>query len=209
MKLLWALVVIGLVAAAGDGISPPGTGRAAGGGVVQPAPVGKAVVAAPDAADAGVAVTPPPAADGGAQTQSELDRLKDEELRSRREVEALRAQLEAERQQVEQLRQMNDQMEELRVQLADEAQARSATEQQREARIAASKQASVNLLELDAQLATGDTSGVLELISAAEQVVGSGARDNLEEMRQAIVNDDLTMARVYLWRAAMDAEQLR
>src|SRR5438045_2504227 len=104
MRLIWAVVVVAAVAAGGDGTAPTGEDAGVGGGGPAPLPVG------PPALDAGEPVSPA-AADGGART--EADRLKEEELHRRRELDALRAQLEQERETAAQLREANDQLERL------------------------------------------------------------------------------------------------
>ncbi len=93
-------------------------------------------------------------------------------------------------------------LEQIRAQEAAHQQA----EQQRHARVEAQKQAARQMGDIDQQLLTGDTSQVLQQLSAVETSLGPQARMYVEAARQALANSDLAMARQYLTRAAAEAQ---
>lgn len=93
-------------------------------------------------------------------------------------------------------------LEQLRAQEAAHQQA----EQQRHARVEAQRQAATQMGHIDQQLLTGDTSQVMQQLSAVEPSLGPQARMYVEAARQALANSDVAMARQYLTRAAAEAQ---
>lgn len=87
--------------------------------------------------------------------------------------------------------------------------ARAQAEQQRHQRVEAQKQAAVQMGAIDQQLATGDARQVEQAINAMQGTVGPAAQANLELARQALANSDLANARLYLARAAAEAQHAR
>ena len=87
--------------------------------------------------------------------------------------------------------------------------ARDKEEQQRHQRVETQKQTATQIGAVDQQLLTGDTSQVMQALSGMEGSLGPAARQNLEQARQALNNSDLANARLFLSRAAYEAQHGR
>lgn len=147
------------------------------------------------AADAGTPAPPQ-------QAQPQQPQTKVITVDNSAEVNALKGKLEAQNQKLDSA---VKELESIRAENAARAQA----EQARHQRVEAQKAAAVQMGAIDQQLATGDARQVEQAINSLQGTLGPAAQANLELARQALANSDLANARLYLARAAAEAQHAR